>query len=311
MNQYRDKMRDFVTKLWENPNIQNTSISRKENQILNFIKENTNQLKAAFSKPEFFPQMKFDEAVRLLITELTDKVLAVLEPRLVEIVSAFDQNDFVSKIDSQKKTEFDKDKLSDYFRKSLRIKAVRDSFINVLDTINWEFYDRYIPAAVKKHKVIYFEMIRRDRLTFDENQLVDYLKLSSLFRPLIYNPFVSSGKQIVLHSMLENSRSFEKSCQAFEVFLGEEVGLLPAALWKPALESWLHADENPDISGIARLMNILVNRAQEFEPSQKVDRGAETADKSWFNIQRKSAKYYGYDLRFLDELYQIASDEGW
>jgi hypothetical protein len=43
----------------------------------------------------------------------------------------------------------------------------------------------------------------------------------------------------------------------------------------------------------------------------KVDRGAESPDKSWFSIAKKNADYYGFDRRMLDELYMIAGDNNW
>ena len=43
----------------------------------------------------------------------------------------------------------------------------------------------------------------------------------------------------------------------------------------------------------------------------KIDRGAETSDKSWFNVARRNYKFYGYDLDMLVELHSISAENGW
>jgi len=46
-------------------------------------------------------------------------------------------------------------------------------------------------------------------------------------------------------------------------------------------------------------------------PVTRVDRGAVSPDKSWFNISRRNFKFYGFDIKLLDELYKIAGENGW
>ena len=43
----------------------------------------------------------------------------------------------------------------------------------------------------------------------------------------------------------------------------------------------------------------------------RVDRGAESPDKSWFSIARRNYKFYGFDIKMLDELYKTAAENGW
>jgi hypothetical protein len=42
-----------------------------------------------------------------------------------------------------------------------------------------------------------------------------------------------------------------------------------------------------------------------------VDRGADSPDKSWFNVSRRNARWRGLDVSMLDELYTIAAENGW
>ena len=48
-----------------------------------------------------------------------------------------------------------------------------------------------------------------------------------------------------------------------------------------------------------------------FKANVKVDRGADTPDKSWFNIARKNSRFFGFDDKMLEELYKIAAENGW
>ena len=50
---------------------------------------------------------------------------------------------------------------------------------------------------------------------------------------------------------------------------------------------------------------------RNYKPEAQKDRGADTAIKSWINVARKNYKFYGYDIKMLDELYNIAADNGW
>ena len=63
--------------------------------------------------------------------------------------------------------------------------------------------------------------------------------------------------------------------------------------------------------GSSRFLYILCSRFHNFKPMAKVDRGAETPDKSWFAIARKNAKLFGFEKNMLEEFYRIAGDNNW
>ena len=78
-----------------------------------------------------------------------------------------------------------------------------------------------------------------------------------------------------------------------------------------ALKSNLPEWETELEEASARFLYVMTGRFQEYKHFKKVDRGAESPDKSWFNIARKNASIYGFDKRILDELYMIAGDNNW
>jgi len=69
--------------------------------------------------------------------------------------------------------------------------------------------------------------------------------------------------------------------------------------------------ENRFIEATARLAAVFSARCRAFQPNVRVDRGADTPDKSWLSIARRNYKFYGFDVKILDELYSIAAESGW
>ncbi len=312
MENEKQKMKDFLDKLWQNPAILKTSMGKKENQILSFLKENQGQLQKVFASADYFPNMSWNEAVALLLSELIEKVLETISPRIDRIKQNLLQPELIRYFDPS--ANIDAGTFKDFLVAMMKHKPVRDQYILVIETISLEYFERYMVHAIEKKKTIYTELIRRERLDMDITLVPKYLNLASLFRPLFFLKFPfkrSSNDMISLSDAMKDKKTYETAKVGFKDFLNDELGRMPERIYLPGMESHVSATENPDISAVSRLINIMVNRCIDFDPSVKVDRGAETPDKSWFNINRKNAKNYGYDARFLEELYHIAGDKGW
>ncbi|MFW5718164.1 MAG: hypothetical protein ACOC0E_12050, partial [Spirochaetota bacterium] len=69
--------------------------------------------------------------------------------------------------------------------------------------------------------------------------------------------------------------------------------------------------ENRFIEATARLAAVFSARARSYQPNVDVDRGADSPDKSWLSVARRNYRFYGFDLKLLDELYSIATENGW
>jgi hypothetical protein len=80
---------------------------------------------------------------------------------------------------------------------------------------------------------------------------------------------------------------------------------------KSGVNSALSFQDNPYMESTARLAAIFSHRCRNLKPGMKVDRGAESSDKSWFSVARKNYKFYGFDLDMLVELHGIAAENGW
>lgn len=316
MEQYKEKMGEFVDKLFSNPNLGKASIIQKENNILAFIKENQQQLQTIFSQPAFFPDLPWEEAVRALLTVLTDRVLGFFQSRVQTVVDSVIHPDIFAYFRSEGNSHIDKAQFKEFILGTMRTKAVRDQYAAVFDAIQAKYFTRYTMAVMAQRKTIYNELVRRDRLLkMDPALIPNYLSLCALFRPLFfYNINENSGDSgppITPASVKNNSHQFDKVCGNLRKSLHNEIGPVIDPIFRPGLDSYLSADDHPDVGGAAKLISILVSRAAEYDPHQKVDKGAESPDKSWFNIHRRNAKYYGFDVHFLDELYRISGEEGW
>lgn len=312
METEKQKMKEFLDKLWQNPAILKTSMGKKENQILSFLRENQGQLQKVFASADYFPNMSWNEAIALLLAELIEKVLESISPRIDRIKQNLLQPGLIKHFDPN--ADVEAEEFKKFLVAMMKIKPVRDQYIIVIETISLEYFERYMPVAIEKRKTIYTEIIRRERLDMDVNLVPKYINLACLFRPLFFHRFPYKkglNELISLNEAQRDQKLYDQAMNGMNEYINKELGNMPEKIYRPGMESCLNAVEKPDISGVSRLINIMVNRCMDFDPTMKADRGAESPDKSWFNINRRNAKNFGYDIRFLDELYQIAGDKGW
>ena len=316
MEQHDEKMAEFVDKLFANPNLGKASIIQKENNILAFIKENQQQLQTIFAQPAFFPDLSWEEAVRRLLTVLTDRVLGFFQSRVSAVVDSVIHPDIFAYFRSEGNSHIDKAQFKEFILNAMRTKVVRDQYAAVFDAVQAKFFQRYTLAVMGQRKTIYNELIRRDRLIKMDTVLIpNYLSLAALFRPLFYYNINEGSNDaappLTPASVKNNSHQFGQVSNNLRKVLNREIGTVIDPIFRPGLDSFLSAEDHPDVGGAAKMIAILVSRAAEYDPHQKVDKGAESPDKSWFNIHRRNAKYYGFDVHFLDEMYRIAGEEGW
>ena len=83
--------------------------------------------------------------------------------------------------------------------------------------------------------------------------------------------------------------------------IASQVPSVPSALLNLGLRSSIGFNGTGSLEATARLGAIMA----------VVDRGADSPDKSWLNVQRRNARWHGLDVRMLDELYTIAAENGW
>ena len=304
-------MREFLGKLWMNPALQKTSLDKKETQVLGFLKENQSQLQKIFSQADYFPNLSWNDAVKLLLTELVDKLLESIGPNIDYIhknmlapsmLKTFEQGDI------------DADRFKGFIIEQMRVKAMRDHYLSAIQIISLNYYSNYVSPSIERHKYIYNEFVRHDKLKMDSHALTAYLGIATLFRPLFYYPMKireDATDTTTLAKSLTDRKLFDLLLQRLQSQVNEAVGQVPDAIFLAGIQSNLMLSDFPDISGAAKFIAVVAARSADYIPVEKKDRGAESPDKSWFQINRRNAKIYGLDADIMDELYQIAGEKGW
>jgi hypothetical protein len=312
MEAERYKMREFLGKLWMNPALQKTSIDKKENQVLSFLRENQSQLQKIFSQQDYFPNLTWNEAVTLLLTELVDKLLETIIPKLDYIYQNMMSPSLMRSLEGD--GDINPEKFKNFLIDQMRVKVMRDHYLSAIQIISLNYYTNYLPSAIERHKYIYNEFVRHDRLKIDTQLLVSYLSITTLFRPLFYYPIKhreGSNETITLAKSIGDRKQYDTLVRKLHDILNMEIGKVPDMIFLPGIQSNLMLSDFPEITGTARFIAVIAARSSDYFPLEKKDRGAESPDKSWFQINRRNHKIYGLDSDMMDELYQIAGEKGW
>jgi len=310
--QVKHKMQEFLGKLWMNPSLQKTSLSRKENQILMFLKENQAQLQKIFAQQDYFPQLSWDEAVRLLLNELVEKLLATIDPAIGKICNSVLSSDLLNSF--VERPEIDPEKFKNFLVEQMRVKSLRDQLLSAIQIISLKYYDNYLPIAIERRKYTYNELVRHDHLSVDTPLLPSFFALVTLFRPMFYQELVykrDSGTKTSMAKSVNDKSMFEPLMKSLKVEIYNKVGMIPDFIINAAVHSNLPIPNDIDVLGTGKLIAIMAARSADYIPTDARDRGAESPDKSWFQINRRNAKLYGLDGDMIDELYQISGEQGW
>jgi hypothetical protein len=120
-----------------------------------------------------------------------------------------------------------------------------------------------------------------------------------------------SGNRVVnVNEMFKFSISVEKVMKKQQELLLKYLPFVTTELFRTASKSGFKKEMTETDEASARLFYILASRYQEYK-HQAVDRGAETLDKSWYNVARRNYEFYGFDEKMVNELYYIAGDNLW
>jgi len=312
MEAERYKMREFLGKLWLNPALQKTSIDKKENQVLSFLRENQSQLQKIFSQSDYFPNLSWNQAVTLLLTELVEKLLETIIPKIDHISKNIMSPSILKALESEE--EIDPERFKQFLIDQMRVKVMRDHYLSAIQIISLNYYSNYIPPAIERHKYIYNELVRHDKLKIDTAHLISYLSIATLFRPVFHLPIKmrdDSKETTTLVKSISDRKLFDVLVRRLHDSMNEQIGKIPEMIFLPAIQSNLMLADFPNITGAARFIAVISARSADYLPMEKKDRGAESPDKSWFQINRRNSKIYGLDGDMMDELYQIAGEKGW
>jgi len=170
--QEKEKMREFVGKLWQNPTMVQTPITKKESQILQFLRENQSQVQKIFGSSDYFPHLSWDEAVRLLLTEMLDKLFETMAPKFDRIKENILHPSLLNALGAP--AEIEEERFKEFLLKLIKVKYLRDPMLLSIEAISFELFDKYIPELIARRKTVYTELVRRDRLNLETPLLTAY-----------------------------------------------------------------------------------------------------------------------------------------
>ncbi|MBN2444547.1 MAG: hypothetical protein JXJ04_24510 [Spirochaetales bacterium] len=308
MNSNQEKAVIFIKRLLMNPALKQFEILRKEEQIINFLNMNANNLLPTLSSDQFFPNMTWQQIFTILYTSLVliinDSLFKELELLLNKInytfVSFLRQTNYpLSKC---------RDQIFDFEKKILNKFEARNSFRGSFTAVKLNITDKYIEQIFRRREYIHFELIKVQRLKMSKEEIKDFIKATLLLKNGIHLITVGGADMSVGNVTDIVQRPF---ADKVSTMLQEQLRLLPPELISSAVNSNLSFLENKDMETTSRIASVFSMRCKNFNEYNKIDRGAESPDKSWFNIARRNYKFYGFDIKLLDELYKIAAENNW
>lgn len=308
MNTESQKAQAFTGRLLQNPALNGFSLLQQEEQIIQFLHGNAAHLAPTLSSEQFFPGKNWNQIFSLLVNALYQVINERLLPDLRQLATERLDYTFLqfireNSVDSRQVGE----EIYRFMAGMLAKPEVRRAFTGSYTAIVSEIAERYLEEIFYRKSYIHFELTKVQRLRMGKDEVANFVLLNLLLKPAIFL-FSSSGQ-----AGFERASGMVQSQVAEKVLgpLKKELKSIPEA----ALASVVHANvsfqENRFIEATARLSAIFGARCRNYQAGITVDRGAESSDKSWLSTARRNHKFYGFDVKMLDELYKIAAENVW
>ena len=306
------KMQKFIHRLMANSCFAEETPFKVEDQIKLFFNVNQGSLKPTFSSQEFFPDLKWEEARKLFYITLREITNKAIRPTLNKLISTQLDFAFLNILSRRKRLpdEYSAQFL-EFLLELIKKEPVRKKMDAVLTAINFRLVDKYVEEIFQKRSYTVFEVEKVQRLRLNAKDSASYIKLSLFLHLLAYTlGDVSVGGQGT-HS--ENNVLFlsEKQCTALFNQSKKMLSYLPEDLLLNGIKTNMSFMEDTMLPATSRISRIVFQLGKSYRPDVQISRGAETFEKSWFQIQKKNFGFFGLDEKMIDEFYRIAAENYW
>lgn len=312
----KNKIKDFVDHLLGNPNIKNEPPLIAEGLLLNFVAQNSEQLKATFKTPNFFPNLKWEEVLALIITDLYERIVRTELPVINDFIKNADLK-FLSKLTqpSAYPNDFHQQKLSAFVDSIFKNKDVRYQFHSAVNIFKYKVLEKYLNEIFKRRDYLYNELVRVQKTYLEADEYVNFLKILLIIRNAAFMKIAidksNQDRKGSLKDFMANESSLKKFIKPLQDVIRAQLPNIDEKSIQLAIKSNVIEKQTAVEDSSSRFLYIMTARYQNYKHIEKVDRGAESPDKSWFGIARKTAESQGYDKRMLEALYRIAGDNNW
>lgn len=311
-----NKVNDFVEHLLSNPGIKSEPLLVGEGMIMNFIVQNLPQLKITFKNSQFFPHLEWNQVLELIFENLYSRVSGIVLPVINQFVDNTDFS-FMNKLSASGTIadKFRREKFHTFVQMIFRNRDSRFNMNSTINIFNYNVLEKYIGEIFKRRDFLHNELVRVQKINIDSNEYIIFLKTMMLVRNTVYmklplNPSNPESK-ISISDIGKNRKMILSYTNSVVQYLISLLPGIPETLIRLAVKSNFTADMIEEDEATAKLLYILSSRFQNYKHIAKIERGAESADKSWLGIAKKNADHFGYDRRILDALYLIAGDNNW
>ncbi|MFW5788303.1 MAG: hypothetical protein ACOCW3_00055 [Spirochaetota bacterium] len=308
MNAEQQKASAFVSRLLANPALKALTPLQREEQIIQFLHTNAAQLAPTLSSQAFFPGKSWNQIIALLMQALMEHVDGELMPQLDTIVSGI-RFGFMSVLRQQAAAGGDAGvQVGSFIRGVLARMDARRTFTGAHAALAYGFVHRYMDPIWARKSYIHFELTKVQRLKLGKEDVASMIEVTLLLKPVVnLVSAVGGGVQSEQTSGIVDQRFAEKVFAAAK----KQLPAVPDQVVRSGVNANVSYVENRFIEATARLAAVFSARARSYQPNVDVDRGADSPDKSWLSVARRNYRFYGFDLKLLDELYSIATENGW
>ena len=309
MNMRNEKAQAFVQRLLTNPALKGLTPLQQEEQILQFLAKNGSQLYPTLSSANFFPGANWEQIWTALTGALIRDINSRFLPALQAIIGERIDFSFVSFFGTGNVSQAAiRKEVYAFLTRLLERPEARRSFTGPFTALHYNVVEGYIEQVFARKEYVHFELTKVQRLTMGKDQIRNMIHASLLLRPIIH--ILSAGPATGQHESTAGTFQAQYADKVVEA-AGKGLKSLPRDILHSAVNSNVSFQENKFIEATARITALFSSRCRSYNPAVKADRGADTPDKSWFSIARRNFKFYGYDVKMIDEFYKIAAENGW
>jgi hypothetical protein len=311
-----NKINDFVDHLLSNPGIKSEPLLIGEGMIMNFLVQNLPQLKVTFKNSQFFPHLEWNQVLELIFENLYGRVSGVVLP----VINKFIDNTDFSFLDRLSGTgtiadKFRREKLHEFVQMIFRNRDSRFNMNSTINIFNYDVMEKYAGEIFKRRDFLYNELVRVQKTNIDAAEYIVFLKIMLLIKNTVFlklplNPANPDAK-LSINDIPRNRKNLQSYTDSIVKYIITLLPGFPEKIIRLAVKSNYTADMTEQDEASSKLIFILCGRFQNYKHVAKIERGAESPDKSWFGIAKKNADHFGYDRRILDALYLIAGDNNW
>jgi hypothetical protein len=305
MDSVQQKAMAFVSRLLQNPSMEGLLPLQKEEQIAYFLQVNQQQLHPTLSSAAFFPGNSWEQIFahlwnalqQLLQTEQSRTINSILHEKI--------NFNVISSVTNQNvQTAAIIEKVEEYLAHLLARSDARRDLSAYFSCIYFAVIDNYVHEIFERKEYLHFELTKVQRLKMNEAEISQLLKIELLLKP----GFHLLGTQGQEHaSTLIQPNYAAKSVGHLKDFFQ----LIPAEIIESSIFSNTNFEDYPNMDATSRIISILGPMCKSYRPNMTIDKGADSHDKSWLGVGRRNFRYYGWDIKAIDELYKIAAENSW